>query len=96
MLDYLTDTLIPAQSTRGIPETPKVTLPSRDEKMPKLETTTTDIAVLDNKMKERSDSFVIAAVAKRDQLERDGIQYRHEKQQPKEPQNLMRILLVRI
>ena len=41
--------------------------------MPKLGTRTTDIAVLDNKQKDQLDAFVIAAVAKRDQLERDGI-----------------------
>ena len=49
LLNYLTDILIPAQSTRGVPETPKITLPSREEKISKLGTRTTAIAVLDNK-----------------------------------------------
>ena len=65
LLNYLTDKLIPAQSTRGVPETPKITLPSREKKIPKLGTRTTDIAVLDNKQKDQLDAFVIAAVAKR-------------------------------
>ena len=49
-----------------------------------LKTRTTDIAVLDKKQNDQSDSFVIAAVAKRDQLEREGILCRHETQQSKE------------
>ena len=85
LLDYLNDKLIPEQTTRGVPETPKITLPSREEKMPTLGTRTTDIVVLDKKQKGQLDSFVIAAVAKRDQLERNGILCRHETQQQNQP-----------
>ena len=81
MLDYLINTLIPVQTTRVVPETPKITLPSREKNMPTLGTRTTDIAVLDKKQKDQSDSFVIAAVAKQDQLERDGMHCRYETQQ---------------
>ena len=72
LLTYLIDTLIPAQTTRIVPETPKITLPSREKNMPTLGTRTTDIAVLDKKQKDQSDSFVKAAVAKRDQLKKGG------------------------
>ena len=85
LLDYLNNTLIPAQTSRGVPETPKITLPSRQDNMPTLGTRTTDIAVLDKKQKDQSDSFVIAAVAKRDQLERDGMHCRYKTQQSNEP-----------
>ena len=47
-----------------------------------------DIDVLDNKEKGESDAFVIAAMARRKQLERDGFLCRHEKQQPKQPPEL--------
>ena len=43
---------------------------------------------MDNKQKDQSDAFAIAAVTKRDQLERDGILCRHEKQQPKQAPKL--------
>ena len=53
--------------------------------MPTLGTRTTDIGVLDQKQKDQSDSFVIVAVAKRDQQERDGMHCRYETQQSNEP-----------
>ena len=56
--------------------------------MPKLGTRTTDIVVLDNRMNEQSDALSVAAVVERDQLERDGVQCRHESQQPTQPPKL--------
>ena len=47
LLTYLTNVLIPQQSERGIPEKPKITLPSREDNKPRLGTITRDISVLE-------------------------------------------------
>lgn len=55
---------------------------SRGDCVPKLGTVTTDIAIIDQKQKNESDTFVIDVIARREQLESDGITCQHEKQQP--------------
>ena len=85
LLHYLTDTIIPQQTIRGIPTKPKIDLPSRGENIAILGTMARDIVQLDNNDGTEQSVFILAATAKRDQTERDGITDRHQKKQPTTP-----------
>ena len=85
LLSYLTDTIIPQQSERVIPTKPKIILPSRGENRATLGTMSRDIVQLDKKDKDEESVFILAATAKRDQTERDGLTDRHQKKQPNSP-----------
>ena len=89
LLSYLTDTIIPQQSQRVIPTKPKIILPSRGENRATLGTMSRDIVNLDKKHKDKEADFVLAASAKRDQTERDGITDRHQKNNQRVHQQLM-------
>ena len=85
LLSYLTDTIIPQQSERVIPTKPKIILPSRGENRATLGTMSRDIVQLDKKDKDEESVFILAATAKRDQTERDGITDRHQKKHATTP-----------
>ena len=83
LLLYLTDVIIPEQTERGIPNKPKITLPSRGDKRATLGTMARDIVLLDKNHKANETVFVAEATAMQDKLETDGIIDRHEKLQPR-------------
>ena len=85
LLYYLPDTIIPQQTLRGIPTKPNIVLPSRGENRATLGTMARDIVQLDNNDETEQSVFILAATAKRDQTERDGITDRHQKKQPTTP-----------
>ena len=68
-----------------IPKKPRIILPSRGENRATLGTMSRDIVQLDKKHKDEEVVFVLAAIAKRDQTERDGITDKHQKKQPNSP-----------
>ena len=79
LLSYLTDKIILQQSKRVIPTKPKIILPSRGENRATLGTMSRDIVQVDKKHKDEEVVFVLAAIAKRDQTERDCITDKHQK-----------------
>ena len=68
-----------------IPKKPKIVLPLRGENRATLGTMARDIVQLDNNDRDEESVFILAATAKRDQTERDGITERNQKKQPTSP-----------
>ena len=85
LFQYLTNTLIPEQKRRGIPDSPTMDLPSR-KFTPQLGTRTADVDRLDERYENVKDKAIAEAVAMRDKLEDEGVIDRHEKLQPARPE----------
>jgi hypothetical protein len=85
LFQYLTNTLIPEQKRRGIPDSPTMDLPAR-KYTPQLGTRTSDLDRLDERYENAKDKAIVEAVAMRDKLQHEGVIDRHEKLQPARPE----------
>jgi hypothetical protein len=82
LLTHLVDTIIPEQSSRGIPDMPTMDLPSRKETK-QLGTRTVDVEELDSRYEAEKGETIAKAVQMRDEQEDKGELDRYEKLQPR-------------
>jgi hypothetical protein len=78
LFTHLVDTIIPEQSSRGIPDMPTLDLPSRKETK-QLGTRTVDVEELDSRYEAEKGKTIAKAVQMRDEQEDKGELDRYEK-----------------